>query len=185
MRVYVGAPYASAAHVREVHGLLERIGCHPMSHWAELATTAEHLSDTSARAHGAQWKINADCIDQAEAMLVLSEETGGGELFAEVGRALARGIPVLWTGPRRILTCYAQGVVIESLDEALDKLAGAAKAPATSRREFLLAGFHGVRCPRCGHYAAKSTYFPDGSPGWRCYRCDSIFARTTPAPLTS
>jgi hypothetical protein len=183
MRVYVGAPFASAGRVRETHRLLESIGCHPTSHWAELATDAEHLSDDKRRSQGAQWQVNAECLAQSEAMLVLSEDVAGGELYAEVGRALSRGIPVLWTGPRRILSCYAPGVVIErSLDSALNRLARVAKVPTSARREALLAGFDRVTCPRCGHYAAQSAEFSDGSPAWQCYGCGALFPRHPPAP---
>jgi len=186
MRVYVGAPYGAAGRVKDVHGLLRSIGCEPTSHWAEFATSeVEILKDSSARQHRAQWHINQDCLDSSEAMLVLSEPTGGAELFAEVGRALCIGRPVLWTGPRRILSCYAPGmVVLQSVSDALDRLAGAAKVPRESRRDVLLAGFQGrghILCPRCGHDDVRSTAFSgDGSLAWKCHRCDAMFPRTTP-----
>ena len=140
MRVYVGAPYASAWRVRKVHDLLKQIACDPVSHWAELATEQEHLHDSRWHMHRAQWEINVRGIDSCEAMLVLSDEIGGGELFAEVGRALLIGRPVLWTGPRRILSCYAPGVLVcPSLEDAMAQLARAARAPIGYRRDVLLA----------------------------------------------
>ena len=178
MRIYVAAPYGSAARVREVHKLLEAIDCSPVSHWAEMATDAEHLTDSAARVQRAMWEVNIQCLDTAEAVLVLSEETGGGEMFAEIGRALHMGRPVLWTGPRRVLSCYAPGVVIERcLDDALDRLAGAAKAPREHRRDYMLAGFRGVTCPRCRADDARSAQFADGSPAWNCRHCGAMFAR--------
>jgi hypothetical protein len=151
LRVYVAAPYALAPFVRDVHSQLTDLGCKPVSTWAELATGAEKLSDAAARVSRVCWEINTQSIDSADVLLALSTLDGGAEMFADIGRALYRGTPVLWTGARRILSCYApevilcrtqpgvRGIMYEGLDEALDELAKAAKAEnPKAAREMLL-----------------------------------------------
>jgi hypothetical protein len=119
--VYVAAPYHAATRVREVHALLAAAGCAPTSRWALEAEGPEDLRDEDGKVLAARFQRNIDDLDSAFALLVLPDGFAGGETFAEVGRAIANGIPVLWTGVRRILSCYAVGRVrlFASLDDAI------------------------------------------------------------------
>jgi hypothetical protein len=184
LRVYVAAPYGQAGRVRELHKVLESIGCKPVSYWAEVATDAEKLSDSTHRVHRAAWQINADAMSECDTLLALSEENAGGEFFAEIGRALHMGKPVLWTGTRRVLSCYAPGVVIEScVDTALQRLAMAARAAPSHYRDAILARYVGPHCPRCKMEGVISAKFADGSPAWECRYCNAIFARLEAVPV--
>ncbi|HEV3189631.1 MAG TPA: hypothetical protein VGY54_03995 [Polyangiaceae bacterium] len=126
--VYVAAPYSLAPTVRAIHEELARVGCHPTSQWARLADgTLEQLDRCSPAELESAIELNDLCIDKSMAMVVVSpEEPKGGETFAEVGRALALRLPVLWTGSRRILSSYRKGVFRVDLSEALRALAYAA-----------------------------------------------------------
>jgi hypothetical protein len=131
--VYVAAPFHAASRAREVHQLLMAQECVPTSSWATAAGDGpvgpEILLDSEVKLLSARFQRNIDDLDNAYALLVLSDERDGGEMFAEVGRAIANGIPVLWTGPRRILSCFAVGRVrmFASLDDALAVLKRAAE----------------------------------------------------------
>lgn len=144
--VYVAAHYSLAPMVRAIHEKLFAIGCAPTSQWARLATrTLEELEDCSPEERRILWEMNDTCIDQSEAMLVVACVNKGGETFVEVGRALGRTIPILWTGERRILSSYRQGVFRVSLDEALRALEHAASAQTAG-------GWRMARTRLCGWF---------------------------------
>jgi hypothetical protein len=127
--VYVAAPYALAPMVRAIHERLYAAGCAPTSQWARLAKhTLEQLERCSPDELRSAWELNDACIDGSDAMLFVACLNKGGESFVELGRALQLGIPVLWTGERRILSSYRNGVYRVTLDEAMRALEHAAAA---------------------------------------------------------
>jgi hypothetical protein len=125
--VYVAAPYVAAPDVRALHARLRAIDCDPTSKWAEEAVGPEQLRDDAADTWRQLWLRNMNDLETAYALVVLSGD-GGGEMFVEVGHALALSIPILWTGPRRVLSCYARPRVrMMTVDDACSVLASVAK----------------------------------------------------------
>lgn len=121
--VYVAAPYADAPAVREVHGRMLALGSlRPTSSWAMRATGPERLESLSIDEIASAIECNDRDLFDSDAMLVLARSNVGGEMFAEVARALAAAIPIVWVG-RRILSTFRPGVfVVDDLDEALEVL---------------------------------------------------------------
>ena len=108
MLVYVAAPYADAAVARNVHELLRLHGLDVTSRWAEAARGLEPcLGEAAMRDRAA---ANDRDVLRADAMLVLSRDGAGGEMFAEARLAIERGKPIFWVG-RPILSAYRLGVV--------------------------------------------------------------------------
>lgn len=126
--VFVAAPYGRAQMVRDTHGALLRAGCQPLSEWAELASGPECLDDMSARERELAMQLNHAGILRSGAMLVLSFQGEGGEMFADVARGLlARpSVPVIWTGDRTVLSAFHQSVYRCLLSEGMAALRAAA-----------------------------------------------------------
>lgn len=116
--VYVAAPYADAAFVREaIHPALRARGLTCASLWAESARGPEDFAALTpvALADAARWN-DRDVIN-ADVLLVLARDGAGGEMFGEARYALALGIPVVWHG-RRTLSAWRPGV--HRVDEGAD-----------------------------------------------------------------
>lgn len=129
MRCYVASRFAERFAVRAIHLRLRARGITPTSRWAD---TPDHLADTSnpeeARAAAL---MNDEDIDASDAMLVVATPELG-EHACEARYSLALSIPVVWLG-RRILSSYRPGVVrVDSLDEAIERLAQFAEIPPWS-----------------------------------------------------
>jgi hypothetical protein len=127
--VFVAAPYARAREVLCVHEELLAIGCFPTSHWARLARgTLEELRGGDAALIQSAIELNDACLRKSSAVLALSCEGEGGEMFCEVARALERYVPVVWVGTRLILSTFRMGVyTCEALHDALAALSIAAE----------------------------------------------------------
>lgn len=121
--VYVAAPYADAPAVREVHGRMLALGSlRPTSSWAMRATGPERLESMALLDIHSAIECNDRDLADSDAMLVLARSNAGGEMFAEVARALAQDIQIVWVG-RRILSTFRPGVlIVDDLDEALEVL---------------------------------------------------------------
>ena len=109
--VYVAAPYDRAYDVRTVHEQLRARGAKPTSQWATLAKGIEQLDVMSRSEIASAIEVNDHCLRQARILLVLASQGTGGEMFAEVARALSWGMGVLWVG-RRILSAYRPNVYL-------------------------------------------------------------------------
>lgn len=116
--VYVAAPFERRELVRKVE---KDLFCHWMdstASWAKL----EHEGLPPTELAAQQIKQNDDDIAISHALLVLAEPGLGGEMFAEVARALLFGIPIVWVG-RRILSTFRPGVIESpSVEEAINLL---------------------------------------------------------------
>lgn len=138
--VYVAAPFADAAFVREhVHERLRAIGCTPTSSWVDTAAGPENF----ARYLPAELRRNAEHNDRnlrgSDVVLVVAREGAGGETFAEARIAIEWGKPVVWCG-RRILSAWRAGVVrVDDLDGAMATLAAMRGYHAEGLRGRLLA----------------------------------------------
>lgn len=138
--VYVCAPYADAAFIREaVHPRLTSIGFVPTSRWVDSAAGPEDF----ARYLPAQLRAAAEANDRAirgsDIVLVVSRDGAGGETYAEARFALTLGKPVVWCG-RRILSAWRAGVVrVDDLDAAISALATMRAFHAEGYRGLLLA----------------------------------------------
>lgn len=106
IKVYVAAPYGRREYVRIVHDWLMEAGLEPCSSWA-YSELPEDFSD--AAVIEAAIEENDMALEEAEAVLVLAFDGEGGEMFAEVARAIDDDVPVFWVG-RRILSAYREGV---------------------------------------------------------------------------
>lgn len=109
-RVYVAAPYADAAFVREgIHPPLRARGLACTSTWAETARGAEDFSAMAPEALRSAAVGNDRDVVASDVVLLLAREGAGGECFAEARLALAMRIPVVWHG-RRTLSAWRDGV---------------------------------------------------------------------------
>lgn len=118
-RIYVAAPYEDANLVRQTHLKLEQQDFAPVSFWAIAAHGPEALNEQSAK-----WAIkhNDEDLESAAGVLALCREGAGGEMYAEITRALIWGKPVFWVGHRR-LSAYRHGVTLcDDIDDAIDAL---------------------------------------------------------------
>ncbi len=122
-RVYVAAPYARAEEAREIHKKLRALQMTPTSSWAENATGKEAL-DTLTDQERYDICAQNDCdLCGSDVVLLRSVQGEGGEMFCELCLALEQVIPVVYVGPRFILSAYRQGVTrVDSLSSALDHL---------------------------------------------------------------
>lgn len=108
MRVYLAAPYASRATVKEYAAQLTRIGFTVTSSWLEetheinSGTTgaATELSDAEVATHAATDLRDIDKSDLLVAITAASVKTDGGSggRHVETGYALAKGLPVVVVG---------------------------------------------------------------------------------------
>lgn len=110
---YVAAPFADAGLVRDVHARLVEHDVRPTATWAEDVVGPENLGQYTTERLRAFAAVNDSDLRASNAMLVLAREGAGGEMFAEIARALLWGIPVVWSG-RRTLSAYRRGVVLAS-----------------------------------------------------------------------
>lgn len=123
--VYVAAPYPRAAEVRAMHNALNEIGCVGVSHWATCARETFDEALANPRIAQSALELNDRCLEQAVVIVALAFDGEGGEMFAEVGRALAipeLAPPVLWIGQRLVLSCFRTGVYVVSQLEAFAAL---------------------------------------------------------------
>jgi len=122
--VYIAAPFADAALVRAIEPRLLPLGAESHSGWAQHANGPEQLDSMPLQSIQNIAAANDRDLMSAFAVLVLSRDGAGGEMFAEARLALEYGIPVVWVGARRPLTAYRPGVVrVDTLEEALDLIA--------------------------------------------------------------
>lgn len=123
MNVYVAAPYATAAFVRElVHDRLRQIGAKPSSTWADLASGPEDLTRFSPAAIRRAAAQNDMDLRGSHVLLLVDLDGSGRETYGEVARALEWGRPVVWLG-RHALSAFRNGVVrVPDLDGAIDAL---------------------------------------------------------------
>jgi hypothetical protein len=90
------------------------------SRWARSARGPERL-DTLTRAEQQRLaRGNDEDLAASHIVLALAFPGEGGEMFAEIGRALLLGIPVVWIGARRTLSAAREGVlVVDELEIAV------------------------------------------------------------------
>ena len=107
---------------REVNSALEALGMKPTARWCYQ--TEESDAEVSSRAEWLRFAERNDAdLSEAHVVLLLSSESGCGESFAEARLALTKRIPVIWTGPRRILTTWREGVLyLLTVADASDRL---------------------------------------------------------------
>ncbi len=148
VNLYVATAFRNAAEARKVHARVARWGVTPVSSWAVNAHGPEDLSALSRKSVQALAHLNDHDLLSAHLVLVIAREGEGGEVFAETRLALAHRIPVLWTGERRILSAYREGVLrVARIDDALDhvkalvKLVGHMNAFEKNRAREMIWGF--------------------------------------------
>lgn len=124
MKIFVAAPYADAAFVRDVvHPRLAAFGLEPVSRWADNARGPEDFSRHSPEVLRAEAERNDADIMRCEALLLIARHGAGGESFAEARIALAWGRPVVWCGQRLTLSAWRAGVTrVSDLDDAVAAL---------------------------------------------------------------
>lgn len=125
LRVYVAAPHAKREQVRAVHEELRGAHLAPSARWADGSEDESRLSKHEARALAQQ---NDEDVGSSHCLLVLGFPGEGGEMFAEVARALDAETPVVWVG-RTTLSTHRRGVVLAAdIGEAIVTLQGWAQA---------------------------------------------------------
>lgn len=134
--VYVAAPFEDADLARIHHERFAMLGIEPISSWVDEALGPEELDSFSIQQLRLIAAKNDRDLRAANACLVLAREKAGGEMFAEVARALSWGIPIVWYG-RRTLSAYRRGVVLANdIDDAVRLI--------TSMRDRFIDGYRGV-----------------------------------------
>jgi nucleoside 2-deoxyribosyltransferase len=122
MILYVASPYDTAPEVRELHKRLTTLGIAFTSMWAEQANGAEDFSKFSPEKLKDIAEENDAHVRAADAVLVLSRETGGRETYAEARYALSQQKHVFWVG-KLTLSAWRDGVTrCENIDDALHKM---------------------------------------------------------------
>ena len=111
MKVYVAAPFGDGARARSFSSALHVRSIETVSTWAETASGAEQLSDLALGHVRALASANDRELESAHVLVALPRERAGGEMFAEVRRALDLDIPVVWVGKRTILSAYRPGAI--------------------------------------------------------------------------
>lgn len=124
MKVFVAAPYADAAFVRDVvHPRLEAFGMTPTSRWADHARGPEDFSRYSPDVLRDEAARNDADIMRCDALLLIARNGAGGESFAEARMAIAMQKPVVWCGQRLTLSAWRNGVTrVSDLDDAVAAL---------------------------------------------------------------
>ena len=119
--IYIAAPFADAALVREVGARLPAFGAESRSTWAECADGPEQLEAMTPDEVRSVAAANDRDLLASFALVVLSRDGAGGEMFAEARLALEYGIPIVWVGKRRPLSAYREGVIrVDTIEDALD-----------------------------------------------------------------
>lgn len=105
-RIYVCAPFDDRVYVRSVHALLVESELRPMSTWANANEDENWEDEEAVRLASLE---NVSQMATSDAMLVIARPGAGGEMYAEVARAITWGKPIFWVG-RRILSAFRPGV---------------------------------------------------------------------------
>jgi hypothetical protein len=122
--IYIAAPFTDAALVRDIEPRFLPIGAESHSTWAQAANGPERLESMPLEMIQHIAAANDRDLLSAFAVIVLSRDGAGGEMFAEARLALEYGIPVVWVGRRRPLTAYRPGVVrVHTVEEAVEIVA--------------------------------------------------------------
>ena len=111
MRAYFISDYANAPLVRHVHWIVPLMGVEPTSRWAEEASGPERLAELGQEKVRELAAQNDRDLASSHVGVVIAREGLGGELFCEAARALERDIPLIWVGPRTVLTTFREGVL--------------------------------------------------------------------------
>ncbi len=120
--VYVAAPYADAALVRDVHSRLGEYDVGYTSQWAVRADGPEDISRYTVEARRNEAYANDAAVKACDVCLVLAREGAGGEMFAEARLAQEWEKPIVWVG-RRTLSAWREGVIrVEDLDQAIERI---------------------------------------------------------------
>lgn len=119
LRVYIAAPFEDAARVRSLHRLLRAaFGITGVSQWAEKAEERAAVGTPSQ--FRAIRRENITDLESADLVLALIRHGAGREMFAEIGHALAKTIPLIWCGPPIGLSAFEQGVtIVDDIDQAI------------------------------------------------------------------
>lgn len=123
MIIYIAAPFRRYKEAYRAECTLREAGLipdEPTNRWIghamrsageDLSLQQEGLPSVFARA-AANIRENDEDVGRCDLLLALAYPDEGGEMFAEVARALHLGKPVAWVGERLILSCFRQGVTI-------------------------------------------------------------------------
>lgn len=121
--VYVAAPFEDVHVVRDLHERMHALGLVPTARWVEGVNGVENQARFTAAELRAFAERNDHDLARSHALIVLARAGGGGEMFAEMTRALILGLRVYYVGRRRILSAWRKGVVLcEDVDDALAQL---------------------------------------------------------------
>ena len=119
LKVFIASRFESRLDVRELNDQLRARGMTPTATWCNAepegpATQGVPVTDwfesLDAKTIASIIYKNDQDILSAHVMLMLAHDVGGRESYAEVARALHAGIPIVWTGPTRVLSAYRRGV---------------------------------------------------------------------------
>lgn len=132
-RVYIAAPWLRWREAERFRNALAAHHLECTSSWIDDARTCdgpESLASLEPDVVQAVAARNDADVDDAHIVVALTWPGEGGEMFAEVARALLHGRPVVWVGERRTLSAYRPGVVLaadmfEAIDAALTAARGA------------------------------------------------------------
>ena len=108
--VYVAAPFARFMDSFAVTNDLRAAGHTSTSWWIHAAYTTRGVEALTDRSAAVALATNDADVDRSDAMIVLAYPGEGGEMFCEMSRALARGIPVFYVGGRLVLSAFRPGV---------------------------------------------------------------------------
>ena len=125
IRVYVAAPFEYAPSVRRIHERLRALDFTPTSTWceSEYATGESERPPTEKEARTALAE-NDSMLLSSHALICISKFSQGGEMFCEFMQFYLRTVcPIVWVGPRKILSVYRHEVVyVEDVDSAFAHL---------------------------------------------------------------
>lgn len=122
-RVYICAPWVDARRMSAWLPILASYGLENGSSWIAAACSLDGPDPLDAKSI----QKNDEELHLADAVLVISREGAGGEMFCEFTRAIMAGIPVFWVG-REILSCRRAGVTIcDDIQDAFETIRGTIK----------------------------------------------------------
>lgn len=118
MRVYIAAPKAEALRARRAASLLRKCGIEVVSTWHE---TIEEGAEDPFFGREEILSKNLHDLSRANAVLALTSDNAGRETYVEIGRALERGLRVVWSKERggdALSSASQQVIVVPNDDDA-------------------------------------------------------------------
>lgn len=123
-RVYIAAPKAEVMRALDMAALLESYGLEVVSRWHDIVKPGD-LDPADYSDARALLEANLADLRSADAVLSLTCPCHGRGVYTEIGRALERGLPVVWSLERegrsidwtdpRVLLAWSDESAVETL----------------------------------------------------------------------